>query len=312
VNKLTTEGFAAARDYIMAHGRPVDQARFRFHFHGDGGAAVIRAVESFQNDDGGFGHGLEPDLRTPASSAIATSMGLSILREVDAGPAEPAVAAAVDYLIDTYDTDKEVWPIVPPAVEDAPHAPWWTYAGTESAFGGFRINPKAALLGDLFHFAAGQEQLAGLLDSAASSLMATVDSIPDEELGMHDLLALLDLANAKNVPPDLQRPLVAKLRRAAGKVVATDPGAWSEYGLQPLQVAPAPDALLATAIDEGAVQANLDYEIARQAADGSWPLTWSWDFVDATAWAKAEQDWKGYHAVNILRRLAAYDRLAGA
>jgi len=311
VSKLTKEKFAAARTYIMTHGRLIDRARFGFHFQGQDRTPIIRAVEGYQNEDGGFGHGLEPDLRTPASSAIATSMGLAILREINADPAEPVITAAVDYLLATYDAAGAVWPIVPPAVDDAPHAPWWTYDGTESAFDGFRINPKAALLGHLYHFAAGKEAVDALLASASQSLMAHVEATPDGELGMHDFLALLELASAENVPSDLQRPLVAKLRRSAGHLVATNPAAWGEYVLRPLQVAPSPDALLASDIDKAAIEANLDYEIQRQTADGCWELAWSWAFVDATAWAQAEKDWKGFHAVNNLRALAAYDRLAG-
>lgn len=306
---LSEKSFAAARSYIMTYGRPLDQARFAFHFAAGDVAAVISALAAFQNDDGGFGHALEPDLRTPASSTIATSTGLAILREVGAGRAEPLVVAAVGYLLDTFDRHKLVWPIVPPAVEDAPHAPWWTYAESESAFGGFRINPRASLLGHLYHFASGNNAAAGLLASAVPSLMTDVDAIPDDDMGMHDLLSLLELAYADNVPEDVRRQLVEKLRRAAGHAVVTDPARWAEYALQPLQVAPSPDSLLAPVVDRAALDANLDYEIDRQAADGSWPLAWSWDFVDAAAWAQAECDWKGFHGVNQLRTLAAYGRL---
>jgi hypothetical protein len=307
---LTTESFAAARAYILTHGRPLDQARFGYHFEGASAPAVALALATYQNDDGGFGHGLEPDIRTPASSAIATSTGLAILRDIGKMADESLVAAAAGYLLATYDTVREVWPMVPPAVEDAPHAPWWTYADSETVFNGFRINPKASLLGHLYHLAAGQDGVAGLLSSASQSLMAYVETIPDEELGMHDLLALLDLASAENIPSDLQAPLSDKLRRAADHVVAIDPAGWGEYVLRPLQAAPAPDSLLAPVIDRAAIDANLDYEIQRQSADGSWDLAWTWDFIDVAAWAQAERDWKGFHAVNHLRTFAAYGRLA--
>ena len=56
----------------------------------------------------------------------------------------------------------------------------------------------------------------------------------------------------------------------------------------------------------------VDYLIAQQLADGSWPLAWSWDFVDAGAWAQAEKDWKGHLAVANLRLLGAFNRLAPA
>ena len=97
MKKMSADSFSAARTYIMSHGRPLDQARFNFHFAGGDLSALVEALAAFQNEDGGFGHGLEPDLRTPASSAIATSLGMSILREVDAAPELPLVNAAVRY-----------------------------------------------------------------------------------------------------------------------------------------------------------------------------------------------------------------------
>ena len=303
---MTRDSFAAARAYIMRHGRPVDQARFAYHFEDGGSAPVLQALTAYQNSDGGFGHALEPDLRAPASSAIANSTGLAILREVDAAAGKPIVADAIRYLLYSYDAARGVWPIVPPAVEDAPHAPWWTYAESEANFDGFLVNPRAALLGHLYHFSPRHELLADVSDS----LLAHVATIPDNNMGMHDLLALLELAEAGNVPAEQRQQVVAKLRRAAPHAVATDPAHWADYSLRPLQVAPAPDSLLATDIDRAAVEANLDYEIERQSADGSWDLAWSWDFVDAAAWARAEKDWKGFHAVNILRTLSAYGRLA--
>ncbi|UCG22978.1 MAG: hypothetical protein JSW55_12465 [Chloroflexota bacterium] len=305
---MTPESFAAARAYIMSHGRPVDRVRFAYHFEGGDSAPVLQALAAYQNDDGGFGHALEPDLRTPASSAIATSTGLAILREVKAAAGEPLVADAIRYLLYSYDAARDVWPIVPPAVEDAPHAPWWTYADSEASFDGFLVNPRAALVGHLYHFDPGQEMLAAV----SRSLLAHMGTIPDDDMDMHDLLAFLELAEADNVPADLRQEVVSKLRRTVPHALASDPAQWTDYTLRPLQVAPAPDSILASEVDRAAVDANLDWEIERQSADGSWDLAWSWDFVDAAAWARAENDWKGYHAVNTLRTLAAYGRLAGS
>lgn len=308
---MTLESFTAARAYIMAHGRPLDQARFAFHFENGAAAQVIRQLSAYQNDDGGFGRALEPDLRTTASSAIATSTALAVLREVDANSRDPLVLAAIRYLMESIDDARKVWPIVPPAVEDAPHAPWWSYAESEDTFGGFQINPRASLVGHLYHFTAGEGAPRELLSEIGPALLDTVESVPDEALGMHDFLAIMELVESDNVPDELRRPLIEKLRRAAPHTVVTDPGQWDEYGLLPLQAAPGPSALLAPQIDERAIEANLDHLIENQMADGSWPLAWSWSFVDAAAWDQAEREWKGFHAVNHLRLLAANNRIGG-
>ena len=49
---------------------------------GDDNLMVSYALSMYQNGDGGFGHGLEPDNTCPSSSTIATEYALSLLRRI--------------------------------------------------------------------------------------------------------------------------------------------------------------------------------------------------------------------------------------
>ena len=69
------------------------------------------------------------------SSVLATTVAFQCLRMVDAPGSHPCVGAGVRYLLSAYDANAQIWPIVPPEVDDAPHAPWWNYDGTEKGFG---------------------------------------------------------------------------------------------------------------------------------------------------------------------------------
>src|SRR5438876_1106086 len=58
---------SAAADFLAAHARLLDQQRFR-HLCGAGDAeAALTALAAYRNPDGGYGWGLEPDLRSPES-----------------------------------------------------------------------------------------------------------------------------------------------------------------------------------------------------------------------------------------------------
>ena len=306
MKKLSCEAFARAETYIMAHARKVDKARYEFVFRGGHRQEVTLALARYQNEDGGFGHGLEPDVRADASSAIATATGLAILREVGAGESEVVVQRAVAYLLRTFDHAHYVWPIVPPEVEQAPHAPWWSHADSAQNFGHFLANPRAALVGHLYHYQALVPP--DFLTPLAEATIAHLQALPDE-MEMHDLLCYVDLASADHVPDGLRRRVIDKLLCAVPVTVVTDPARWGGYGLMPLDVAPSPDSPFGQALPSPAIQANLDLLIDSQLADGSWPLTWSWAQIDPSAWTRAELGWKGYLAVNKLRSLAAYGRL---
>ena len=60
--------FEKAKSFIDRHARPLDLARWQYHFENGTRDAVLDALKDYQNDDGGFGHGLEADCLNPNSS----------------------------------------------------------------------------------------------------------------------------------------------------------------------------------------------------------------------------------------------------
>jgi hypothetical protein len=102
------------------------------------------------------------------------------------------------------------------------------------------------------------------------------------------------------------------MQTAIRVTVVEDPARWTEYGMTPLDVAPAPTARFAACVSRDAVEAQLDWWIESQSAEGPWPLSWSWAQVDAAAWAQAERDWQSRQLVDRLTTLAVYDRVAQA
>jgi len=69
MKRLSREAFDRARQFLKTQARPLDRAMFEYRFEGASAESVIAELARFQNDDGGFGRALEPDLRTPDSSA---------------------------------------------------------------------------------------------------------------------------------------------------------------------------------------------------------------------------------------------------
>ena len=126
---------------------------------------------------------------------------------------------------------------------------------------------------------------------------------------MHDLLCFVDLLETNGLPREHYESILDKLKRAIPHSVALDPAEWDGYGLRPIQVVYHPGSPLAEAIDPAVIDADLDYQIEKQEADGSWSPNWSWDFVDAGAWAEAEREWRGILTLRTLMTLRAYDRI---
>ena len=215
MKQLTQAAFQRAKNFIMDHGRAVDQRRFEFHFENGSADAVLAALSPYQNEDGGFGHSLEPDIRTSASSAIVSTIGFQILREIQAPASHIRVQKGIQYFIDTYDESQRVWHIVPPEVEEAPHAPWWTYESTTESFGRFLVNPRAEIVGYLHEFSDGVPTK--LLTTLIAAVLEHLESLPDE-MEMHDVLCCVRLAETETLPD--RDKVWAKLARAATQGVA--------------------------------------------------------------------------------------------
>lgn len=303
---LSRAAFRRSARFMHERARPVEKALFQYHFERGSRTNVLATLVPYQNADGGFGHGLEPDARTPASSVIDTVTAFDIYRRIRADEDTPGLPAALAYLVEAYDVERERWPIVTPQVEDAPHAPWWSYADSAENFRGFWANPRASVVAYL-------QQFNRITPSPFGEIarQAVVDDLMryPQRMEMHDLLAFIDLMETENLPREQYESIVDKLRRALPHSVELNPANWGGYGLRPVQAIYYPGSPLTGAIDPTIIDANLDYEIDTQEADGSWAPNWSWDFVDAAAWSAAEVEWRGILTLRKLKTLRAYGRI---
>ena len=63
-------------NYIEGNARKLDQRVYDCFFKGGTTSAVIEELKNYQNEDGGFGHGLEPDVQAKESSTAWTRVGM--------------------------------------------------------------------------------------------------------------------------------------------------------------------------------------------------------------------------------------------
>ena len=299
---LSNQRFHEACAFVEGEGRALDAALLRYDLGTGPAEAALGALAAYQNPDGGFGHGLEPDLASPASSAIATSVGMRFLYGIDAQADHPMVKAALGWLERAFDWDAGVWPIITSSVDEAPHAPWWAWSkDLAENWNGFRFNPSAELLGHLYGYRA---QVSPKLLTAAEARMRRTIADTDLIEGAYDLKCAARLAETPGAPDDLRRPLSELVIRSA---IAHDP---NDEHFPALELAPTPKSLLAAPLAER-IGPAADALIAAQEADGGWLFFWDWSFVDAKAWAKAKRDWRGWLTREAIEALRAWGRVEG-
>jgi hypothetical protein len=303
---LSPASFAKAKDFILTTGRPLDRARFRFHFEQGSARDVITELAKFQNPDGGFATYLESDSRWTGSSPNGTRVALKILTDVRAPSNDPHVQAVVKYLLATFDEHTGTWHALPKEANAAPHAPWWhVHEDTGKSDVDSPVFPTAALAGYLQPYDALLPR--GFLKRITDASLKYLADAP-LKMQMSDIDMLTELVRL--LPPDhpQREASVQKLRAVLNTVVERDPQKWTTYGIQPLSFIDSLHSPFYPGLEKE-VDANLDYILQTQKEDGGWPLNWSWSEVDPAAWKTAEQEWRAVLTLEKLERLEGFHRI---
>jgi hypothetical protein len=307
---LNREAFKRAGQYLKTQARPLDRALFERRFEGASAEAAIARLARYQNDDGGFGQALEPDLRTPTSSALATGIGLRTLQELDCPADHPLVRGAVRFLRETFDPQTRVWRVVPEDTNAFPHAPWWHDAEGSLArsFDDFLVIPRAQIVGLLHHYAG--LVAADWLDEVTESTVTAIETIKLGTGGGDDLVYALSLAETGALPDRYERRLSSRIRAVVPATVSHNREEWNSYCITPLKVAPSPQSSVADLLWD-VLQAHLDYQIDHQTPEGTWDPVWTWGDLYPVAWQEARREWRGSITLDMLASLHTFGRIEG-
>ncbi|WP_436533613.1 hypothetical protein [Actinoplanes sp. HUAS TT8] len=282
--------FRTAERFLQAEGRLLERRLFDAIFGEGSPEAVAGVLRGYRNADGGFGHGLEPDKRCPASLPIDVEVAFQSLAAVN-HPDRELLGPACDFLAGV--ARGGAVPLAFPVIEGYPRAAHWTEWTYEPG-----VNPTAGLTGLLYQL--GFEH--PFRDAATRYLWETIEAgtLPDETHGLNEVLNFLayvpdrDRA-AKAAPAILERITASPLFQAMPK-----PG---EYGLTPLHVAAAADSPWRELFDDAQLDAHLEQLASLQQEDGGWPITW-----DPPSQA-SRLEWRGIVTLQATRTLRSYGKM---
>lgn len=297
---VTDDIVAAARTFLDRDGRLIERRLAAVLFDDAPVSGVVDAVRAYRNPDGGFGHGLEPDKRCPASLPIDVERALDILLVAtgDAGEDGPGnldlsglVEDACDWLASVAAPDGAV-SLALPVMERYPRAEhWadWTYVPG--------LNPTAGLAGRLHQTGVTHPWL----DRATEWTWGRLSSGFDEDAhALIEVLVFLDQVPDRDRAGAVGAHVDEWLTQAEWyRADPADPG----YGLTPLHVAPSPDSTWRRLFDDTVIDRHLDRLASDQQADGGWSITWE------PPGAASMLEWRGIETLRALRILRAYGRL---
>lgn len=289
-----------ARAFITSHARVLDRLRFEAVTTDSATArqAIIRGLDAYRNPDGGYGWGLEPDLRAPESQPGAALHALEAL--ADAGPAtSPHATSLLDWLNAVTLSDGGL-PFALPIRDPVACSPFWVHA--DPAASSLQITAAVATAA---HRAARWDESVRdhpWLTKATQYCFDAIRQINEAPFAYVLCFALqfLDIVSDKH-PEALK--LLERLREFVPRdgALAVVGGAEGET-LHLLNYAPEPGRPIRDLLDPRAVVKDLDRLEQGQLEDGGWA-------VDFTSYSSAASlEWRGYATVGAVAVLSKNGR----
>ena len=272
----------AARNFLYANARVLERRRFAHHFDAGPKEPVLDALRAFRNDDGGFGHAIEPDMRASTSQPVGIHTAMEILHEIGVHD-DPMIGSAADWLAGITRDDGGI-PFV--LETDAPHAPWWRFSDASS------VTQTAANAAALHNLGVSHPWLEGA-DEFLFARIAQLDASRVAEAGIgYDVLFSVHFLDAH---PDDARASAAL--EGLSPIPTAAPGTESPSALD---LSPRPGSRTRRLFD---VESDLDALERAQQDDGGWNVAWP-DWNPAAA-----VEWRGVATVNALSLLRANGRV---
>jgi hypothetical protein len=286
---------SAASDFLASSARVLDRRRFDLLVGEGDPAAVLAAVEGYRNPDGGYGWGLEPDLRSRTSQPGGALHAFEAF--ADAAPATtPRAVELCDWLATVTLPDGGL-PFAMPVPDPVASAPFWASSdGTESS-----LQITAVVAATAHRVAAADPAVAAhpWLAQATEYCLAAVRDLGPAPHAMVLAFAAQALDAASAAAPEAAE-LMDALRPhvPADGLLHVAGGADDEY-MRPLDFAPFPVGPARALFDPAVIERELQRLADAQQPDGGWAV----DFASYSPAATLE--WRGHRTVQALVLLRA-------
>ncbi len=288
--------------YIRQNGRLLEIKRLNHLLDGGSVEDILNALQKYQNDDGGFGHALEPDCWNPESSAIQSLTAITVMRTLNLDKSNPMIMRLFEYLESSFNHQTSRWDLLHPQNNNYPHAPWWEYRDVEPSF-----NPSASIAGFIMKY---EDPSSPLYKDAYTVYLDALDYIDNTEgsIEMHELRCLLDMANdlyeTHQFDPDYLN-MVQRLIIQMRLVIEIDESKWfTSYSVKPSFLIKHHPSIGSDEFKE-LIFKEFELAISQRNSEGIWPLTWSWSHYPET-FLKAKLMWNSIIAYDYIALMKAY------
>ena len=290
----------AARTFVAANARVLDRRRFAALIDpgAPGHRAIVDAVGAYRNDDGGYGWGLEPDLRTPESQPAGALHALEAF--AGAGPeCSSQVGPLLDWLA-SVSFPSGALPFALPIADGSACAPFWV--GADAGEPSLQITAAVAAQAHYVARAVPEVRDHSWLVGATRYCLDAVAAIDREPIAYVLSFALQLLDAVADIEPSVPELLAGLARFVSDDGRIPVAGGSVGEALHLLDYAWDPKGPVQARFPDEVVQRDLDRLEGAQRADGGWAV----DFASFSP--AAAMEWRGHATVRAISTLRTNGR----
>ena len=309
MQKMDGETWEEIRKWMMQHARPLEISLWKYFYEGSTKSEVLDVLLSYQNEDGGFGQGLEPDNWNPNSTPATTRYAINVLRQIEFEDKEhPIFQGILKYLESDKNRKDYGWMFGVPSNRNYPHAPWWDYKeerdemesrGLTAELSAFLLE-NASLDSESYHLA---------LEHSWRLTAHMMKETEHGDMGICGYIRLTECIRSLQIPGfDCDR-MEQRIGELITGGIEQDTTAWKNYGHRPSEYISSPQSPYYQNNRE-IVEKELNYLMDTRVKHDVWPITWTWFEHNEKFPGKfpiSEIWWKGIKTIENTRFLQAFE-----
>jgi hypothetical protein len=285
----------AAAGFMATHARLLDRRRFEVVINAAPPEGALAALSAYSNPDGGYGWGLEPDLRATESQPGAALHAFEVFEDI-APATTPRAIELCEWLTSVSLSDGGL-PFALPIEETAGCAPFW--AGADPTVPSLQIT---AVVTAIAHRVAAHDPAIARhpwLSRSTEWCLEAIEALGDEPHALELAFAIQLLDAVHDTDPRAPKLLDRLGSHIPDSGLVHVGGGLEDEMMRPLDFAPAPDRPARSLFSPDAISAELERLVDQQQDDGGWRV----DFASYSPAAALE--WRGHmtvRALSILKR----------
>jgi hypothetical protein len=302
---ISNKVFYEIKTWVYRNAREIELSLWKYYFEDGTKDDVISALAYYQNEDGGFGHALEPDNWNTNSTPYTTLHAINILNNIEfTDLSHPIYQGIFNYLHSEKDLMEYGWRFSVPTNDDFPHAPWWNFSEERN------LRESVGVTAELSVFVLRYADKSSVLYQKVITLVKNlIDYLMSEnkfgDMGIGGFIELIQAVKELNIGDYDNNSLQKRMDELINNSIEHDISKWQYYGVRPSDYIKSPQSIYYNE-NKAIVEKELTYLVETKPENNVWGITWTW-FGNNEKYAKefaiSENWWKANKGIEKLRFL---------